>query len=109
MAWKRFEGLKRKLKTDVTLFNRYNGVIQDYLQQGICEDVPDTGHTAATENSTVKYYLPHHAVIREDKVSTRLRVVFNASSHEDGCPSLNDPNHLSEIQAAPNRVHGRHH
>ena len=34
--------------------------------------------------------MPHHAVIREDKATTKLRVVFDASSHEDGCPSLND-------------------
>lgn len=34
--------------------------------------------------------MPHHAVLREDKVTTKLRVVFDASSHEEGCPSLND-------------------
>lgn len=34
--------------------------------------------------------MPHHAVIREDKATTKLRVVFDASSHKDGCPSLND-------------------
>lgn len=36
------------------------------------------------------YYLPHHAVMREDKVTTKLRVMFDASSHEEGSPSLND-------------------
>lgn len=41
IAWKKFEGLKRKLKTDVMLFKRYN-VTEDYLQQGICEDIPET-------------------------------------------------------------------
>lgn len=77
---KRFENLKRKLKTDVTLFKGYNDVMEDYLQQGICEGVREKHRT----------YLPYHAVIRDDKATTKLRVVFDASAHEDGCPSLND-------------------
>lgn len=36
------------------------------------------------------YYLPHHSVIRRDAVTTKLRVVFDASSHVSGQPSLND-------------------
>lgn len=38
----------------------------------------------------VKYYLPHHAARREDKVTTPLRVVFGASSHKDDSLSLNE-------------------
>ncbi|KAE8293762.1 hypothetical protein D5F01_LYC06696 [Larimichthys crocea] len=90
VAQKSFEGLKRKLKADVTLFKGYNDVIDDYLQQGICEDVPQTKGTAGAGKNNIKYYLPHHAVIREDKATTKLRVVFDASAHENGCPSLND-------------------
>ena len=69
VAKMRFEGLKKRLKKDVTFYSRYKD---------------------NTNADTVKYYLPHHAVLREDKVTTKLRVVFDASSHEDGCPSLND-------------------
>lgn len=56
---KRSESLKRKLNSDVTLFT-YNGVIEGYVQQGICE---------------------------EDKVTTKLREVFNAMKM---APSLNN-------------------
>ncbi|KAJ8011700.1 hypothetical protein DPEC_G00060970 [Dallia pectoralis] len=66
VAKRRFEGLKKKLRTDATLYTRYNEVIQDYLQQGICEDVPDDS-SAAEQPETVRYYMPHHAVLREDK------------------------------------------
>ncbi|XP_021424211.2 uncharacterized protein LOC110493928 [Oncorhynchus mykiss] len=87
IAKKRFECLKKRLKKDVTLYSRYNEVVEDYLQQDMAEDVPKDNASSA---DNVKYYLPHHAVLREDKVTTKLRVVFDASSHEDGCPSLND-------------------
>lgn len=90
IAQKRFDGLKRKLKADVSLFKRYNEVIDDYLQQGICEDIPEIKETDGGENIRVQYYLPHHAVIKEDKATTKLRVVFDASAHEVGSPSLND-------------------
>lgn len=87
IAKKRLESLKVKLKKDVTFYSRYNDVVEDYIRQGMAEDVP-SDHTPVLSSET--YYLPHHAVLREDKVTTKLRVVFDASSHEDGSPSLND-------------------
>ena len=35
------------------------------------------------------HYLPHHSVVREDKLTTKLRIVYNASARENG-PALND-------------------
>lgn len=86
IAKKRFKGLNRRLQTDVVFFQRYSEVIEDYLKEGIVEEVTE-GECYA---SHINYYLPHHAVLREDKMTTKLRVVFDASSHEDGCPSLNN-------------------
>lgn len=55
-------------------------VVEDYLKQGMAEDVPKD-YTSPPGSET--YYLPHHAVVREDKVMTKLRVVFDALSHEE--------------------------
>lgn len=41
-------------------------------------------------NNTTAYYIPHQAVIREGITTTKLRVVFDASSKSDNGKCLND-------------------
>ena len=42
-------------------------------------------------DSNIKlYYLPHYAVIKLDKETTKVRIVFDGSSHEPGKKPLND-------------------
>ncbi|XP_064469748.1 uncharacterized protein LOC135384477 [Ornithodoros turicata] len=36
------------------------------------------------------YYMPHHEVMKEQSSSTKIRIVFDASSHARACTSLND-------------------
>ena len=43
----------------------------------------------APENEKKKWYLPHFAVIKPDKETTKTRIVFDASAAQDGI-SLND-------------------
>ena len=64
----------------------YNAVIQDQLRQGIVEEV--TEHSQVHTEGKV-HYLPHHAVIRQDKQTTKLRIVYDASARSEGV-SLND-------------------
>nr|XP_050043852.1 uncharacterized protein LOC126541213 [Dermacentor andersoni] len=67
------------------LLERYNAVIRQYLELGHAEVVPKS---VPIDRAT--YYMPHRQVIREESLTTKLRVVFDASSHAQGFPSLND-------------------
>ena len=55
------------------------------IQQEVVEVVE---HPEQTDTEKV-HYLPHHAVVRRNRDTTKLRIVYNASSKTDG-PSLND-------------------
>ncbi|XP_037526503.1 uncharacterized protein LOC119403659 [Rhipicephalus sanguineus] len=66
------------------LLIRYGDTIKAY--ESHAEQVP-YNDTAPKPNT---YYMPHHGVIRRDAVTTKLRVVFDASSHAPGQPSLNN-------------------
>ncbi|GFQ73516.1 integrase catalytic domain-containing protein [Trichonephila clavata] len=84
VARKRFEGLVRRFKCDHELFCEYKDVIDNYIREGIVERT-----SCDSLSDSQGFYLPHHAVIRSDKTTSRLRIVFNGSAHEDGHSSLN--------------------
>ena len=81
----RLKGLLRRLKHDPDLLREYESVIKTQLEKGIVEVVQDP---AGADISGV-HYLPHHAVVRRDKTTTKIRVVYDASAKTSG-PSLNE-------------------
>ena len=85
LSLRRLRGLLRRLQQDPTLLHDYDAIIQDQIKKGIVEVVEDT------ERPTIGkvHYLPHHGVIRHDKKTTKLRIVYDASARSGG-PSLND-------------------
>ena len=85
LSLKRLRGLIECLKHDKKLLGEYDSVIKTQLQQGIVEPIEN-----ATEvNISGVHYLPHHAVVRRDKQTTKVRIVYDASARSNG-PSLND-------------------
>ena len=66
--------LKKKLSKNPQLLKAYDDVFKEQLKSGIIEEVSGPGEAGNV------MYLPHRAVLREDKQSTKLRVVFDASA-----------------------------
>ena len=80
----RTEQLLKRLQENKTLLKSYDDIIKDYLVNGIVEEannIPEVGYTN---------YLPHRAVIRNDKETTKVRIVYDASARFKNEPSLND-------------------
>ena len=79
------DGILWHLQQDQDIQHEYDSVIKTQIQQGIVEIVE---HPEQTDAERV-HYLPHHAVVRRDQDTTKLRIVYDASSKVNG-PSLND-------------------
>ena len=73
------------MRSEKDILKEYNAVIRSQIEQGIMEPVEST---AEPDISDV-HYLPHHAVVRRDKETTKLRTVYDASARSTGA-SLND-------------------
>ncbi|XP_037813774.1 uncharacterized protein LOC119604939 [Lucilia sericata] len=74
----------RLLKTP-DLKSQYDTVIREYFEMGHIRAV-----NPPSSDATNYYYLPHHAVFKPDSVTTKLRVVFNASNPSSNGVSLNN-------------------
>ena len=85
LCHKRLLGLLKRLRNDPHILKEYDAVIQEQICKGIVEIVSDPWNSKAER----VHYLPHHPVIRKDKQTTKLRVVYDASARQDG-PSLNE-------------------
>ena len=80
----RLRGLLKRLKHNPDVLFEYTSTIRDQLSQGIVEVIQPS-----EEDVEKIHYLPHHAVVRHNKDTTKVRVVYDASARADG-PSLND-------------------
>lgn len=74
VALRRFLNLEKRLVQNLDQKRKYTEVINEYLELGHMEPIPP--EEVNRENVV---YLPHHAVLREDKTTTMVRVVFDAS------------------------------
>ena len=88
-------GFLRRLKQEPIILRDYDAIISDQLERGIVEIVED-------QEGALKmtHYLPHHAVIRRDKKTTKVRVVYDASARLSG-PSHNTTVHRSYPSRPP--------
>ncbi|XP_062542197.1 uncharacterized protein LOC134210185 [Armigeres subalbatus] len=85
IALRRFLMLEQRFRKDPELKRLYVEFINEYKTLNHCEQIDESSDPP----NLLKYYLPHHAVLKPSSSSTKLRVVFDASSKGRG-PSLND-------------------
>ncbi|XP_043867339.1 uncharacterized protein LOC122757838 [Drosophila mojavensis] len=81
-AMARLMQMEKKFKKHPQLFTEYKDFMEQYLKLGHMEPVDTIGKG--------KYYMPHQAVIRPNSLTTKLRVVFDASAKTTNGLSLND-------------------
>ncbi|GFR22547.1 integrase catalytic domain-containing protein [Trichonephila clavata] len=74
------------MRRDKVLYSEYCKVLKNYLDEGIIEKV--TNPFVPTNNPV--FYLPHQVIIKNEALTTKLRIVFDASAHEEKQFSLND-------------------
>ena len=86
LALGRLNSLLRRIQGNPELLEKYDNIIKDELEKEIIEKVNDE-----TEEGCKKHYIPHHAVNTPDRKTTKVRIVYNASTKaKKGCKSLNE-------------------
>ncbi|XP_055909426.1 uncharacterized protein LOC129944194 [Eupeodes corollae] len=83
IAFRRFLSLERRLSKNSSLKTEYVDFMKQY---------ESLGHMSVVHNPNLEiahYYLPHQCVIKPESVSTKLRVVFDASCRTSSQISLN--------------------
>ncbi|GBM83341.1 hypothetical protein AVEN_93618-1 [Araneus ventricosus] len=96
-AERRFFNLLKQFHSNLNFYKEYKQVINDQIKDGIIEKVDPN----ASQGERI-YYIPHRAVLRKNHSSTKLRVVYDASSKDKNQKSLNDcllqgPNLVPEL------------
>ncbi|XP_066595071.1 uncharacterized protein [Prorops nasuta] len=82
IALKRLLLLERKFSKNKILQNEYTRIVDEYIS---------LGHMSLTKvNKGSEYFMPHHAVIKQNSQTTKVRIVFDASAKVSGGKSLND-------------------
>lgn len=72
----RLEGLLKRLRQSPQLLSEYDTIIQDQLCLGIIESVSEPSKAVSDR----VHYLPHHCILRQDKVTSKVRIVYDASA-----------------------------
>ncbi|XP_011859356.1 PREDICTED: uncharacterized protein LOC105556853 [Vollenhovia emeryi] len=84
LAKKRLYSLERRLMRNPQMGEEYSNFLSDYENLGHMTEMAEAD---ITEDG---YFIPHHPVLKQDSQTTKLRVVFDASSNTTSGISLND-------------------
>ena len=79
MSKTRLKSLMSKFKADKDLLICYDNIISEQLEAGVLEPAPSESIVGKTS------YLPHKAVVKNDRETTKIRMVYDASTKDAGC------------------------
>ncbi|XP_042900642.1 uncharacterized protein [Parasteatoda tepidariorum] len=84
VAKRRFDSLENKLNKNPEILDQYKQIVSEQIKCNIVGN-------SVNENLNSGYFMPHRAVIRNDKETSRVRIVYDCSSKaNDNKKSLND-------------------
>ena len=86
IAERQLRSQKKRLGNNTDALKAYDNIIKEQIRRGIVEVVDESMEAVEVGNIT---YLPHREVVRNDKSSTKMRIVFNASVKGSNGTSLN--------------------
>jgi len=69
LSLKRLIGLIKRLRHNPDILHQYDAVIHEQIKRGVVEPVE-----TQVPAHTLVHYLPHHAVLQEDKATAKLRM-----------------------------------
>ncbi|GFS58951.1 DUF1758 domain-containing protein [Trichonephila clavipes] len=84
IAIRRLNSLWKRLSRSSSYLLLYAEFLKEYEELGHSETVVESSEPPT------HYYIPHHGVLRPEKLTTKLRIVFNGSSPTTTGISLND-------------------
>lgn len=84
IAQRRLISLEKRLDSDPKIRENYNATIQEYINKGYLSKIDNPSLDAP------HYYIPHRAIYRPDKASTKTRIVLDAGCKTTSLKSLND-------------------
>ncbi|XP_043498822.1 uncharacterized protein LOC122522080 [Polistes fuscatus] len=82
-ALRRFHALERSLSRKPKIRDEYIKFLSEYEELGHMTRIEGGPHED-------RFYLPHHAVLKHTSITTKLRVVFDASAKTSNGKSLNN-------------------
>ena len=89
LCYNRLKTMHYKPRKTPEVLKEYDDIIQEQLASGIIEKVPNP--EVETRDNDNTHYLPHHAVIRQNRETTKLRILYDGSARSPGQEhSLND-------------------
>ncbi|XP_065356304.1 uncharacterized protein LOC135950702 [Calliphora vicina] len=88
IALAQYASMDKTLGKNKELQAEYKAVLDEYLTLDHMEET--TSNEINSEGKHSSFYLPHHAVVRPEHKTTKVRIVFNASRKTKSKFSLND-------------------